>query len=392
MKYFTAFLFALPLFFHTQAMRAQVIEVHHQGLVDSNSASNARNKITEQAVDEISKRYIVDLIGKKKFDKNSLEIESKIIKNYLKYIPILKISGISKNQKGEVEAEVFMKLSIDNLKEMLLRAGLLYEVKGYPIVLPLVTITDRVNSKSYSWWKGSNDLELRFVKEWGMNLNQQLKTVFREKNFFVLQPIKWDMGLWVPHVFQTESPRAEDLTYISQYFLAPIIVKGEYKISRIANYENRFLISVRLEALQSDNLRVIGEVIRNYETDTGFFQVVVNEKILSVNENIVKDLASQVVDAWQKGTFGSSLVQMTLNGPLNYRQLEKFKELIQQNVREIRGLRERFIRAGNFTFEVDSSLPASELALAIGRKQFPSYKVEVDEVKANKLALRVNIL
>ena len=372
------------------ASQAELVEVHHQGQVETKSMSSARKEITLQAVEEISERYITELIGEKKLNKNKTEIKSKIIKNYLKYIPILKVTGLKRAPQG-TEAEVFMKVSIDNLKELLLRAGLLYEMKGAPIVLPMVSVIDRVNSKSFVWWSGSYNVEQMLLREWVSHFHKQLKIVLSKKNFFSLQPVKWNMDHQVPKVFQSDKPRTEDLLFLSQQLMAPIIVKGEYKVSRVYNLDNRFTINVKLEALQASNGRVIGEVIRSYETNTGNFQVVVNDKILTVNEGIAKDLSRQIVDAWKKGTFGSSLIQLTINGRLNYRQLENFKKLIQQKVREVRGLRERFLSAGAYTFEVDSSLPASELAKAIGRKKFPSYKVEVDEVKANRLALNINI-
>ncbi|MCB0357727.1 MAG: hypothetical protein KDD40_11995, partial [Bdellovibrionales bacterium] len=262
--------FSWPLFCF-----ADLVEVHHQAMVELKSMSNARTQLTERAVDEISKRYIIELIGEKKLNKNLADIEAKIIKNYLKYIPILKVSNIKNIPQG-AEAEVYMKVSIDNLKEMLLQTGLLYEIKGAPIVLPMISLVDRVNSKSYSWWNAAYSLEQQLLREWLIHFHKKFKMVLSKKNFFGLQPIKWDMYEQVPKVYQTDKPRTEDLLFLSQQFLAPIIVRGDYKINQMSNFDNRYIVNVKLEALQASNGRVIGEVIRSYETEAGPFQIVVN--------------------------------------------------------------------------------------------------------------------
>jgi len=116
---------------------------------------------------------------------------------------------------------------------------------------------------------------------------------------------------------------------------------------------------------------------------------VVGDKINSMKEPLSTDLSGQISEAWQKGTFGSSLLQMTINGKLNYKQLEAFKEHLKNQVREIRGIRERLQSQDTYTFEVDSSLGASDLALVLSKLQMTKFKVEVADTRSNSLALNV---
>ena len=99
------------------------------------------------------------------------------------------MSDVKRSQAG-AEAEVFMKLSIDNLKEMLLQAGLLYEIKGSPIVLPMISVTDRVNSKSFVWWSDSYSIEQMQLKEWLENFQRRLKVVLSKQNFLTKKKLK----------------------------------------------------------------------------------------------------------------------------------------------------------------------------------------------------------
>ena len=72
------FIIGFLLFNHSHA---ELIEIHHQATVDTKVNSSVQKDITEKAVEEISNRYIAELIGEGKLKKHKSEIDSKIIKN-----------------------------------------------------------------------------------------------------------------------------------------------------------------------------------------------------------------------------------------------------------------------------------------------------------------------
>ena len=378
------------LFYGCVALAAPstLVDVNYQGKVQAGSKNQARKAIVDQAVAETSRQYIHEIIGESKAQKNKALIESKVIQNYLKYIPILKVNRLEREGDGVV-GEVVMKVSVDNLRQLLLKEGLLYEIEGPPKALPMVRISDRVNSQSYAWWVQDDEGQSVILKDMMSHFNGKLKAELREHGFFGLSPVTRGFVNLVPGVFRTEKPRTEDYLIVGQLFASAIVIRGEYKITALSSFTDKYHLDVRLEALQSSNGRVIGEIIRQYETEMGPFQAVVNKKILEVNEVISKDLVAQILDAWQKGTFGSSLLQLTLRGDLQYKQMEALKAQLLDKVKSIRGLRARFFGPSEVTFEVDSSITATQLAETIRQQKFSPFKVEVDQVKANKLALNV---
>ncbi len=365
-----------------------LVEVHHSTTMKSSSSVDPRSEITKQAVAEASAQYIKDMIGSAKYDREKASIDQKIVSNYLKYVPIVKVSNIQR--RGEdIEADVFLKISIENLKQLLLKSGLLYETKGAPVVTPLISIIDKVNGRSYFWWSGQERLDVGNLKFWLEGFHSELKTTLAKKDFFLLEPVRWEVHNQLPEPFKTESPRTEDLLFISQSMKGSILIRGNFIVEKSKKMDGSYLINVQLEALQSNNGRVVAEVVRNYETEIGPFQSMVADKFTSLKVGLSVDLASQISEAWQKGTFGSSLVQLSIKGPLSYKELENFKSLLVKNVRQVRGLRERFLSRGLYGFEIDSSSGVTELATAIKGAEFPRYKVEVEDVRSNRLALNV---
>jgi hypothetical protein len=387
LNFFLSF-FVFYIFIAPTSQAEELLEVNQHSKIELDNNKDIRNELTKEAVKLVSEKYISEILGPEKYFKEKNKIEAKIISNYIKYIPILKLTNINKSQTS-VEADVYMRMSIENLKKLLQMSALLYETKGSPIVVPMISIIDKVNSKSFYWWSTKPEAELSYLKDWLASIYGQLKLDLNEKEFFCVQPLKWNLQRQIPETLKVENPNLEDSISIAQILNGSVVVRGQMNLSNSIKFPNAFSIEVQLEALQTSNGRVIGEVIRSFETNSGNFHVVIGDKLKDIKSAITADLTSQIIEAWQKGTFGSSLIQLTVNGKLNYRQLDVFKESLKNGITEIRQIRERRLQSGSFTYEIDSSLQPKDLADLLIKKNFPRYKVEVTGINSNTLALDV---
>lgn len=369
-----------------------VIEVQHfSSIEDTRLTAELREKIFEEAIQEVSFSNIEAMIGSEKTQRNREVIENRIVRNSGRYV--LSIQAGSLVREGpESKMEVLMRVSLSNLRALLLDEGLLYETEGPPKVLPAVLFSDRVNSQNFGWWFQERGSENRWISDLTQVFEGQLKEELREIGFYGKAPVGSNFSKSVPEAYRVANIQRGDALFLGEFFKSSIILRGHIAFRNKPLFDNVYTLDVRVEALHSQNGRVLGEVVRTYETGSGHFQTVVERELREKGSELAKDIASQLSDAWRRGTFGASLLQLTVNGSLSPKELDNFKESVLIQLRDVKGLRERRIRSQSVTFEMDSSAVPQQLAQAFRNAQINSYMVEVSEVKSDGLTLNVRAL
>lgn len=351
------------------------------------SAALARQEILDKAADRVSVQFIKEIIGDAKYDKNKDVIKNKILRQSSRYVLFMR-GGTPRTQGSRTEMDVTLRVSRKNLQDLLLNQGLLYKMEGAPRILPMITMTDRVNSRAYSWWGTSSFEDRSFAITQLDRFHRSLQTKTRSKGFFALNPTAAPMNAAAPDAFRSDNPSKEDLMFLGEYFRTQIVVRGQILLMAIDN-SNSFRIETKLSALHTGNGRIVGEVIRTYDTSPGVFQSVISEKLSEVSDQMADDLAVQLFEAWRSGTFGASLINLAVVGDLNYQQMQSFKSSLMSQVRDIKSLKERLFSPGRVTFEVDSSVNSRQLAEGLKSKRLDQFQVDVVSVRNDGLELRV---
>lgn len=365
------------------AQQGELVDRNFSGVSKETIPQAAKKDIQDQASQKISEEIIKELIGEERFVKNKSRIQSAIIKNSARYIPFSKPSQII--QEGEeFKMSVELKVSLRDLKQMLQDNALLNENDAVPVVLPLVTWIDRVQGRSYRWWLPADKSQQAFLIKEGRLLEEALRNSFRKDNFYVIKPIEAGLGMSVPSDFQSEKLTGEDFHFFAQYFNAPVVLDGQILINK-GERGNNNRIELRLTAIQVSNGRTIADVSRRFETDAGTFENVVDKKIRGVMETTANDLASQVLDAWQRGSLGSSLIRLTIKGAGPSSLTEGLKDKIRSQITQIKNIHERLVGSDFVSYEVDTSISGSELsnkllALDLGGKKLSKVSEERDEI------------
>lgn len=358
------------------ALAEDVVEVTVEESSSASSPAVARQAIFDRLIQESSVKYIIDIIGQQKFDHNKALIKNKILKNSGKYVLSMKSSVPVKSNQGFSMA-VTLKISLQNLQALLLAEGLLYKMEGAPQVLPMVSFQDRVNGQSYSWWVNENGSEGNFVVTQGQEFFSKMRDELREKGFYGLIPLDGGYRNMMPTAFMSENPRTEDLSFLGEFFGSQIVVKGYIRYLKSQKSSEAYHIDVKLVALHSGNGRIVGEVIRTYETDSGPFQASVQRRSREVLGSIVQDLTAQIYDAWKRGTFGSNLLRLAVSGRLDYQQMNTIKKTILDQIRDIRSLKERLFENNRLTFEMDASSGPRQISAALERVNLKGFKLKV---------------
>ncbi len=368
-------------------MADEYLELNEIGYSKSQDPFQARRAIQEEVIERVSLRYIIDLIGEKKASKNKNMITAKIIKNYGRYIPTVKV-GRLEGSGDKRQLTVTLKISLNNLKQMLLQNGLLYEQDGPAVVLPMVAITDKSHLLTYRWWVGDNDKSKSFLQQQIASLHRELTKSLKNQGFYLRNPTSANDKNLIPQAYQIDALRMEDLFFLGDFFKAQIILKGDIRLEQAEGSEIA-RVAVRMTAMHTGNGRVVAEVVRSLDTEAGAFERAVSNKLDSALPDIANDLAGQMHEAWQKGTFGTRLIKLTLRGPLEYQQVNKFKTQVEQKVGEIKSIRERLFEPTQITFEVDSSVGIDGLVEKFKKSKFDGFNVELDGVSTEVVALKL---
>jgi hypothetical protein len=348
-----------------------------------------RDELVQEAIENVSMENIKVLIGQAKAERNKAAIENKILKNSAKYILSMKAGNVEK-VGNDMQLTVDLKVSVKNLRTLLLEEGLLYQLEGPPKVLPLVSVSDRVNSRQFSWWAPASEKENSFNAEISDQFNKTLKDELNKIGFYGMSPVTAGFAKSDPEPYRNANLQRNDALFLGEYFKSSIVVRGEI-ISRLKPLtENIYLIDVRLEAIHSTNGRVLGEVVRSFETSPGAMRSTVQKKFQEVGERVASDMAVQLSEAWKKGTFGASLLKLTVKGDLNPREMDNFKKSVLMKIRDIKSLRERLLTADSTTFEIDSSSNPHQLAQAFKTTPLAPFMVQVGEVRADGIDIKAS--
>ncbi|QLY27167.1 hypothetical protein [Bdellovibrio sp. KM01] len=341
------------------AQQADLLERNFAGTSKQTTPQAAKADIQNQAAQKISEEVIRDLIGEDRYNKNKALIANKVIKLSGRYIPFVKPSAIT--QEGEeFKMTVNMKVSMPDLKQLLQVNSLLNENDTVPVVLPVISFVDKVEGRNYRWWQNSSDKSQGFLIKQGRTLEEALRSSFQKNNFFVIKPVEAGLGTNIPASFQNERVAGEDAQFFAQYFNAPVLIDGQVLMNK-ADKGGGYRVEVRMTAIQVSNARPIADVSRRYDVQ-GSFEGAVDKKIREVAEAVANDLASQVFEAWQRGSVGTSVIRVTVTGKHTLPSMEALKERIRSQLTQVKNIRERLVSSDSVSFEVDTAASSNELA------------------------------
>jgi hypothetical protein len=357
---------------------------------ENSNQQASRQAMINQATEKVSEELIKEIIGESKYSRNKGLIQDKIIKNSARYLPFSKAGEIKKLPEGGQSMTVTLRVSTDDLQSLLLENGLFYEQDGTPIVIPFVRFTDKVNLKSYAWWNADENMTKGFLVRASKGFETALKTALMKNSFYLIRAQTLKYSRLVPPNLKNENLRFEDQQSMAGLWNAQITIDGDVQITKSPERSEAYMVSVKLTALQNINGRVFAEVVRNQETDSGPFEFVVDRKWKEILEPATSDLASQILEAWQKGAIGASLYKLSIRGRIPVPVQESLKEALKSKLKEVKDIKERLISGDNVIYEIDSSVGPQEIAKRVQQFETMGSKFVLDSVSEKEISYRVS--
>lgn len=374
MKIFAFVIALLALHNNSFAQYSDFADIKEEMMIQAESASAAREKAIQESLEKVVARFTIDLVGEKKYEssKNILSVQTQ--KESGKFAPVIK-AEILEQTGNKFKVSVDMKVSPQNLRQMLEKTGILTSQFDSGVVLPFVTYVDQVRAKTHKWWvsENLNDETLRTINRY---FNTELRRSIKSLNFYVLDPIDWNFKNSLPMQFQKDYFKKEDYQSMETYFKFPLSIKGQVDIAPSQRVSTGFRILVKLEAILNSQGKVVAESSRQLETESGDLATILQKNAPKIFSEVSDDLKDQLEGALKKGILESSMIQIAVRGDMSYKNLENFKSTLLKSIGSIRYLSERSIESDKRIFDVDYAGSVPDLAKRIQGLKFQGFAVD----------------
>ncbi len=349
--------------------------------VEKNS-TKAKKEIMQKVIERVSREEVQALIGRERFEEKQVVFKNKILPQSGKYIPFLR-PGKLEGRSGNYSMKVELKISQVELRELLLKEGVLYFSKGEQSLLPMISFLDRVNSISFKWWFRTDKNIPAFLANESRSFQNAFREAFWKNDFYVYDPVKANLQYSLPRGLKLDSFSRQDVRELGQKLSAMIVVLGRVNFGKSEKNPLASQVEIELEAYLTKNARRLGRVERVIESDVGDYEEELQKISTNGYSEAAEDLLAQIKLAWEKGLFDATRVRLALKGDYNYQDLQGIKQQILKKSVRIKNIRERLFAPGRIEFEVDVAGGVGALQTDLKSLQYQgrSAKVEADESK-----------
>ena len=413
LRYFTFILCTFVLCAFASWVAAEEVTVQVYAL-DSNI-----KKATRLAIQSVSFTIMEKLIEPAKLKAQKKQIQKLISTRYNRYIVYTK-SAVSKRKAGEkVKTEVvpnetvicpgfpspncaippetdYFILSItigyseQNLKKILLEEDLFYTGRFSQRILPLVYFNDSMQRTSYGWWM-KKDFEDSALKPVAEAFYGELQAEWMPYGFYLLNPERGMSRHFIPNLLKFNQYKKYNIFTLANFFKAPLVLTGLVKVSE-SGRKGTFNLKLQLGIFHTESKRQLTETERleKVVADSSENALKILPALLKKRQ-VARGLGVQLKALYHTGRISSRLLKITLNGPLTYRQLKRFKKKLLLAVSAIQGLQETLIRHHSVTFLADTRQSEEQVLKAIKAVKISPFRIKVTRVRAGEITLFVGV-
>ena len=380
--YYSVFCLLFSVFWVSPSYSQQITTITVEGIgavvkgdlaiAKDNALNDALRKAVEQAVGTlVQAQTLVD-----KYQLISDEIYTKS-QGYIKKYTI--ISERPDLNQGILKVTIQANVSIGDIRNDLNAIGLLIERKGKPRMM--VIIDEKIGGAESGYSANLSESETVIIQKFtekGFNFVDEATVKKNMKRNMALQAIGGD----------DNAAASIGLEYGAEVVIigsavAKLAGKG------IAGTEMKSIhASITARAIRADTGEIIssasekGAIAHLDETAGGALA------IKKAGEKIAFSLIDQIIAKWSGEVGGQTTVQLTVSG-IDFVSLNKFKTIIQSQVRGVLKLNQRSFTAGVAVIDVETKTNAQSMAEELAMKNFETFKVEIIGLSSNKIDIKV---
>jgi len=380
--YYSVFCLLSSVFWVSPSYSQQITTITVEGIgavvkgdlaiAKDNALNDALRKAVEQAVGTlVQAQTLVD-----KYQLISDEIYTKS-QGYIKKYAI--ISERPDINQGILRINIQADVSIGDIRNDLNAIGLLIERKGKPRMM--VIIDEKIGGAESGYSANLSESETVIIQKFtekGFNFVDEATVKKNMKRNMALQAIGGD-----------DNAAAS----IGLEYGAEVVIIG----SAVAKLAGKGIAGTEMKSIHASI------TVRAVRADTGEIISSASEKgatahldetaggalaIKKAGEKLASSLIDQIIAKWSGEVGGQTTVQLTVSG-IDFVSLNKFKTIIQSQVRGVLKLNQRSFTAGVAVIDVETKTNAQSMAEELAMKNFETFKVEIIGLSANKIDVKV---
>lgn len=359
---------------YAQGVDDELVSVTSEGTSKSTSQVEAAREIQSKAITGTAREQVIEMIGDKRYAKNKAIVENRIVREATKFIPFVQPGDIQKAPDGSWKMKIDLKVSLGSLRKMVIDTGLLTDADTPVTILPMIGFTDRMKGVSFRWWMGdSRDDSRKSVVEWARIVERGLHKELLQQGFHLQLPLEGTVSNAIPPVFRVDRASSQDLKQLGEYLGISMALRGDVRVKDSKENLGGWQIQVRLEVIPVQGGRTVAEISRTFETDPGPADIVVRKRLEKEIGEMSKDLSTQVLEAWTRGTLAATTLRLAVKGQLTPKQLSDFRTQLGRAMRDIKAMRERVYEPGRVIFEIDYAASPEEFRDRLKAVDLPGF-------------------
>jgi len=280
-------------------------------------------------------------------------------------------------------------VSLGKLSDSLSAIGILMGQVHKPRTMILVAEQNIGQEWHAWWWYGPGAVH---AQQTDMAITDNtLMDKFVEKGFEMIDHQAASQDIKVTQAYNVQDLSVQQARTLGSQAHAEVVITGKGLAKLYGN------VGGGLKSVQADlSLRAVrtdtGQVLATATTHAAAVHIseitAGNDALKKAATEAAEQLTTKILAQYSKEVGGTRSVNITVSG-LNKTQFVKFKDVLRNQVRGIKGLNERSFQNGVAKMSVDSKNSARIICDELSLKDFGTFCVEVVSSTANQLEFRV---
>ena len=359
----------------------------------------------EMALNEISRDLIIEILGKKEYQKKRSQIEKHIVKNRNRYVLSISSSSGKMQETGKFRFIVNIKISKNNLSDLLKQYSFLKVSKSSYCILPLISFSSQFGKEkqTWSWWileKPSSESFL-YKNQIASSFFDSLGREFTKIGFYFIDPIFQKTAQAVSSsLLPKKSNKMKYFKPLMNFYSCDMILSGFVHIGK--SREGRYFLSNELPSedilntthwiqfvIKGFNRKTkesLFELSRQFpleKTDQKFIQKEMELK----SKKIIESLIYQFSFYQETGSLGLDRLMIALQGDFSYSEKERLINQVTQRVNDLKNIQIVYLSSQRAVYRVETSKTLSEVIKDLKALKLKDFVFQVRKSSRFKLEI-----
>lgn len=361
----------------------KTVEATGVAAITAGNAALARDSALADAQRNAVEQAVGTMVSSETLVENFVTLKDNV---YTKSQGYIKDYSVIKESQDQALYNVTIKATVSTglLKDDLSAMGLLHKKAERPRVLFMIA-EKNIGHKFFAfWWWGKSEYKGETVDM--SSSETALKEIFINKGFNVVDITGTTGNFKVSDAYRIADITKDGAKQIGRGVNAEVVVFGKAIAKEGPRTEGSsvgsYLADITAQAVRVDDGVVLASsrghgVARHISEVTGG-----SEALSRAASEMADKLVDQIMAKWS----GSNSVTVRLSGVTDYARVTEFKNALMGRIRGIQAVYQRKFEGGVATLEIESKVPAQNIADEVQRLGMP---VQVVNATANSIEIRM---